>query len=265
MRKKRKPFDDKKDKIVFLGTGGGRIVVFLQMRASGGLWFQLDGKMFVIDPGPGALVKARKMGIDIGKLKAIFISHRHLDHCADINSIIVAMTEGARKKKGIIFAPPDAIDEDSVILEYCKNTVENIIRLKQGGKYKIDDISLYTPLKFIHPPQTFGVIIESERYTISYIADTLWFDELPQIFQGDVVIMNTVFKEPRQGFYHLCIHDVEKYLSVYKPKILILNHFGMTLLRAKPWEWAERISKQFNTKVLAAWDNMVFDLDKEVL
>jgi ribonuclease BN (tRNA processing enzyme) len=265
MRKKRKPFDDERDKIVFLGTGGGRIVVFSQVRASGGLWFQLDGNIFVIDPGPGALVKAANMGISIRKLKAIFISHRHLDHCADINSIIVAMTEGARKKKGMVFAPPDAIDEDSVILEYCKNTVKNIIRLKQEGKYKIDNISLYTPLKFIHPPQTFGVIIESERYTISYIADTLWFDELPQIFQGDVVIMNTVFKEPKQGFYHLCIHDVEKYLSVYKPKILILNHFGMTLLRAKPWELAERISKQFNTKVLAAWDNMIFDLDKEFL
>ena len=263
MKKKRKPFDDKRDKIVFLGTGGGRIVVFSQVRASGGLWFQLDGTIFVVDPGPGALVKATSMGINMEKLRAIFISHRHLDHCADVNSIILAMTDGARKKKGIVFAPPDAIDEDSVILEYCKNTVENIIRLKQGGKYKIDTISLYTPIRFIHPPQTFGVTIESERYTISYITDTLWFDELPRIFQGDVVIMNTVFKEPRKGFYHLCIHDVEKYLSVYKPKILILNHFGMAFLRAKPWEWAERISKQFNTRVLAAWDNMIFDLDEE--
>ena len=47
-------------KIIFLGTGGDSIVVGKQLRASGGIILQIDDNQFHIDPGPGALVRARQ-------------------------------------------------------------------------------------------------------------------------------------------------------------------------------------------------------------
>ena len=44
--------------IKFLGTAGARFAVTKQIRASGGVWFCMDGIEFVVDPGPGALVRA---------------------------------------------------------------------------------------------------------------------------------------------------------------------------------------------------------------
>ena len=51
--------------IIFLGTGGDEFVVGKQLRGSGGIVVQVEGYQFHIDPGPGALIKARQAGINL--------------------------------------------------------------------------------------------------------------------------------------------------------------------------------------------------------
>jgi len=68
--------------------------------------------------------------------------------------------------------------------------------------------------------------------------------------------------EEKQGIQHLSIKDVEKIISANKPKLSILTHFGMTVLRAKPWEIAENLSKKLGVKVIAARDGMEVDIDQ---
>ena len=43
-----------------------------------------------------------------------------------------------------------------------------------------------------------------------------------------------------------------------------MTHFGMTMVKAKPWEIAEDISKKTDVKVIAASDGMNLDLDKYI-
>ena len=59
----------------------------------------------------------------------------------------------------------------------------------------------------------------------------------------------------------LSIEDAEKIISTNKPSLSILTHFGMNVIRSKPWEIAESISKKLNAKVIAARDGMEIDLD----
>jgi len=80
------------DKVIFLGTAGARVMVASQILASGGLWFNLGGTQILFDPGPGTLVRAVKKKLKPTKLDAIILSHRHLDHSADANIMIEAMT-----------------------------------------------------------------------------------------------------------------------------------------------------------------------------
>jgi len=46
------------------------------------------------------------------------------------------------------------------------------------------------------------------------------------------------------------------------PKVAILTHFGMTILRAKPWKIAEEMQNELGIEVIAARDGMKFDLEK---
>src|SRR5436305_5751922 len=81
-------------KVTFMGTAGARFMVAKQIAASGGLYIEEGGTRIAFDPGPGAVVQYAKRKVDLARLSAVVLSHRHLDHCGDVNVMIEAMTEG---------------------------------------------------------------------------------------------------------------------------------------------------------------------------
>jgi len=139
--------DTATDKVMFLGTAGARVMVANQILASGGLWFDLGGTEMLLDPGPGTLVQAIRRKLKPTKLEAIILTHRHLDHAADANIMIEAMTEGGLRRRGTLFAPSDALEEDPVILHYLRSYLERIELLEEGKSYNIGDVSFRTPIR----------------------------------------------------------------------------------------------------------------------
>jgi len=252
------------NKIKFLGTAGARFVVTKQLRKSGGLWLTLDDTNVLIDPGPGSLVRclSSRPKLNPRDLDGIILTHRHIDHSNDINIMIEAMTNGGFKKKGVVFAPTDALEDDPVILKYVRDHVENIEILKEKGIYNIGNISFSTPIKHIHGVETYGLNIHGKDCLISLVTDTKYFDGLESHYTGDILILNVVLLEGKEHIMHLSLKDAEKIITANKPKLSILTHFGMTMIKAKPWEIAEQLSGKLGVKVIAASDGMEIDIDQ---
>ncbi len=246
--------------ITFLGTAGARIMVASQILASGGLWFDFGGTEILLDPGPGTIVQTARRKLKATKLKAIILSHKHLDHSGDVNVMIEAMTEGGFRPGGVLFAPRDALDNDPVVLQYVRPFLERIEILQEGGSYHVDGVSFHTPLRHRHPVETYGIVFNAGNHTISCLVDTRYFDELCQHYKADLLILNVVRLEPGGPFDHLSVPDAGEIIKNLKPKVAILNHFGMTMWRAKPWEVAQRLSEETGVRVIAARDGMRFDL-----
>jgi ribonuclease BN (tRNA processing enzyme) len=255
-----KTLTDAADTITFLGTAGARFMVSRQLAASGGMWFNLGGTEILVDPGPGSIVQSTKRKLRGEKLSAIILSHRHLDHSADVNIMIEAMTNGGFKKKGWLFAPSDCLGDEPVVFTYLRDFVEGITTLEAGGSYNVGDVTFSTPLRHIHPVETYGMVFQASGRRFSYIADTRYFDGLAEAYAGEMVIVNVVFLEPPPRADHLTIPDASRLISEIKPKIAILNHFGMHVWQARPWELAERLTQETGVKVIAARDGMKFDL-----
>ena len=254
---------ESENKIKFLGTAGARFVMIKQLRASGGIWVSYNGSNVLIDPGPGSLLRAisSKPKLDPTKLDAVLLTHRHLDHCNDINVMIEAMTEGGFKKRGIVFIPQDAIiDRDSVILKHARQLPEEIVLLQAGKSYRVGQISFSVPVRHIHSVETYGLKFNFGKTSVSYITDTCYFDELINCYKADIVIISVVFYEPRSGVDHLGLQDAIRIIKEIKPKAAILTHFGMSMLRAKPHEIALKISKELGINVIAAYDGMTLKL-----
>ncbi|MFH1032274.1 MAG: MBL fold metallo-hydrolase [Chloroflexota bacterium] len=257
------------DSIIFLGTAGARFMITTQLLASGGMWLNLNGTQILLDPGPGCIVQATRRKLKPDKLSAIILSHRHLDHSADTNVMVEAMTEGGLKSHGWLFVPADALTPEPVIFSYLKNRLDGVELLKEGKSYTVGNVSFSTPLRHQHSVETYGIIFKTPKYTFSYITDTLYFDELAKRYTGELLIMNIAFVTPRpqshDGFAqlpvdHLSVPDAEYLIREIKPKVAILTHFGMGMWRAKPWEIAEKLSQDTGIKVIAARDGMKFDL-----
>lgn len=247
--------------IKFLGTAGARFVMIRQLRSSGGIWISYKGTNVIIDPGPGSIVRCAmsKPKIDPGKLDGIILTHRHLDHANDINVMIEAMTEGGFKKRGVVFLPQDAIDDEPVILKHLRGCVGKIEVLEEKKSYKIGEIKFKAPSRLRHPVMTYGLKFQFSK-TVSLVTDTDYFDGMEDLYKADIVIINVVFYEDRPGVEHLSFPEARKIISEIRPDTAILTHFGMTMLKNKPHILAQELSKELNLEVIAAYDGMKFPL-----
>ena len=252
--------------IKFLGTAGARFVVAKQLRASGGIWFSLDGTNLLVDPGPGSLVRclSSRPKLDPTHLDGIILSHRHLDHANDINVMIEAMTMGGFQSRGTLFAPSDALDGEPVVLHYIKDYVDKVEILKEHTSYQVKGTTFSTVHRHRHPVETYGFKFLLPGLTVSLITDTHMFPALIEDYQSDIVIINVVLLNaiPDLPIDHLSIEDAKVLIKGIKPKLAVLTHFGMTILKAKPWKIAESIQEKTGIKVIAASDGMTLSLDE---
>lgn len=251
--------------VKFVGTAGARFVVIKQLRSSGGMWLSVGKTNLYIDPGPGALVRclSSKPKLEPSSLDGILLTHKHLDHSGDINIMIEAMTDGGFKKRGILFAPRDALEDDPVVFKYVKEFLEKVIILKEDSEYQLGEIRFSTARRHQHRVETYGINFDTSPYSLSLITDTKFFPELTNIYKGDILILNVVRYKPinDEPIDHLSLDDAKTIIKKVKPKMAILTHFGMTMIRAKPWVLAEALEKELGCKVIAASDGMKLDLE----
>ena len=252
---------EKLNYIKFLGTAGARFVMIKQLRASGGLWISSGSANVLIDPGPGSIVRCAKSRprLDPGKLDAIILTHRHLDHANDINVMIEAMTEGGFKKRGTVFCPADALGDNSIILEHAASFPKKIQIIRASHKYRAGDFIFNTSMRHIHPGETYGLKFNINKTSVGLISDTRYFPELNSFYKTDILIISVVFLEPRAGIDHLSLKEAEMLIKKLRPKKAVLTHFGMSMLKAKPMIQAGKLSRALGIEVVAAYDGMTLD------
>ena len=252
-----------KDEIVFLGTGGARYVIAKQLRATGGILFRIGGRNVLVDPGPESLYRLLTYmpKFNPEKIDAILLTHKHIDHSADINVYLDVITRGGFKKHGILLAPGDAFGEEGVIFKYLLGFVEKTIVIQERTKFELDGLSFHFPLKHEHRVETYGFKLSYEDYSISYVTDTKFFARLIPAYKADIVIMNLIKLGPSE-IDHLSIDDCAEIIEGIKPKAAIITHFGMTMLRTGPWNVARQLKERTGVTVLAAEDGKHYTIEK---
>jgi phosphoribosyl 1,2-cyclic phosphodiesterase len=252
------------NRIKFLGTAGARYVVSKQLRASGGLFLELDGHSIIVDPGPGCLVKlaTSRPKIDPTEIDIIILTHKHIDHSNDVNALIDGMTGGGFRKKGMLIAPSDALEGDPVVLRYLRDYLDEIIVTEEGTSLHMGGLRIEAPLKMKHTVETFGLRFHTSSGTVSHVPDTAYFPDIARSLEADITILNVVLAENKGGIFHLDIVDSKRILSEMRPRIGILTHFGMSLIKRKPWELVQEMEKELGLTVLAARDGMSIDMEE---
>ena len=244
-------------KLTFMGTAGARFMVAKQLAASGGLYLEDGNTRISLDPGPGAVVQYAKRKVDLTKLDAIVLSHRHLDHSGDVNVMVEGMTEGGFHRRGRLFCPSDALDTDPVVLNYLRRFPEEIIRLEPETSYSVNGLTFTTTPRHIHQSETYGFRFGDK---LGWVTDSGYYDGMAEQHKADVMVIHLVLMQCRAELPHLCLEDAERIIRDANPKLAILTHYGMTVWRAHPWELAAGLTQKLGIEVKAARDGMAVDL-----
>ncbi|MBA3064437.1 hypothetical protein FP803_03285 [Candidatus Woesearchaeota archaeon] len=249
--------------IIFLGTGGDCFVVGKQLRASGGIIIRAEDMQFHIDPGPGALVRAEQYDVNLRENTCILISHNHLNHTNDINAVISAMTHAGLDKKGVLISNRTVIsgdnNTDTILLNFYKNCLERYIIVQENQKIGIGDIEIrITPTK--HGIENIGFKFITPEFSLSYISDTSYFTGLAEPHKGsDILILNVVNPSGINSKTNLNSDDAVNIITAVKPKLAIIQHFGIKMIEADPMYEAREIQKKTYTQVIAAKDGMAIN------
>ncbi len=254
------------DTLKFLGTAGARFTVSTQLRHSGGLVWTLAGTRIWVDPGPGALVRAlsSRPKLDPARTDALVVTHRHLDHSSDATAVVEAMTKGGFNRRGALLAPRTALEgEEPVVLRYAQRFVERRGFLGEGSRHEIaPGVVLETPLAHDHDMETYGYRLSAPGIVAGHVVDTFWMDALVSAYAGvDLLVVNATRAKGRDRRYlHLGADDAETLVREIRPRLAILTHFGMQLVRGRPDEVALGISERTGVPTVAARDGWLLDL-----
>lgn len=249
--------------ITFLGTAGGRFVILTQRRYSGGIWLEFNEVQIILDPGPGALIRALQFKKNPQKLSAILISHNHLDHYADSEILIEAMTYGVKKKRGLLITTQETLP---YISEYHKNAIE-ILTPNVGEFFKIGEegkeLKIQVLPTFKHS-NAIGFKFFTEKGILSYTSDTAYSQALLKNYENSkILILNTIFPYHKEIETHLSTRTSLEIVERVKPELAVITHFGMQMLNSSPEKEAKIIEDKTGVKTIAAKDGMVLSLDVE--
>jgi phosphoribosyl 1,2-cyclic phosphodiesterase len=248
--------------IKFLGTAGARFVVAKQLRYSAGTVIKSKNATLILDPGPGTLLRlsSARPKVPIETVDGIILTHLHLDHSTDANIILDSITEGGLKTFGVIFTTDEALNsENRVILPFLRPHLQGIYTFEHKKSFEFKDIK-FTSFKHNHTAETYGIRLEIEGKVVSFVVDTLFFNELLDYYKdSDYLILNVVRVSEKEGVMHLSVTDVEKFIKYANPKKVIMTHFGMTMLRANPEKVAESLSEKYGIEVIAAYDGLTVE------
>lgn len=248
--------------ILFLGTGGDSILIGKQIRASGGIIFELDGNQFVLDPGPGCLARAKQADISIRDTIAVLVSHSHTNHATEVNAVLEALSVSGLDRIGVLvcnskYAKGDE-KEPPMLLNRSRNFVEKVLELGPGAKIGINNINIYTTKTQHFDSEGIGFIFETGRYRIGYTSDTEYTDEIADQYKHcNMVIINCKYPKDIKMAGHMNAEDAAKFLKRIKPKFAVLTHFGVKMLEANPMYVARDIQRDSGVEVAAANDGLM--------
>ena len=233
-------------RITFLGTGGGRYTTMYQIRSTGGMLIEHDGRFLHVDPGPGALTQMQR-----------------------IESVLEGMSKGGWDKSGHLYGSETVLN-GNVRLGHCisgnhQGIAEGVTVFKPGDVLDVDGMRVDV-CKAIHSdPTNVGFRFHTDHGIVSYVSDTEYTDEIADQYIGSrVVILPVTTPRGNRIKYHMCTDDVVPFLERVRPELAIFIHLGVVIIRRGPEQEAESVEKETGIRTVAAHDLMVLDVGDEL-
>jgi ribonuclease BN (tRNA processing enzyme) len=229
------------------------------------MMINVDATQFHIDPGPGSLVMAKMMNLNLRETTALFVTGNELIKASDVNAVVSAMTHDGIDKKGVLVCPSSLINGTSAdmgpfINKFYNNCLERTITIDNTSKIAINDIDI--EILSLESPQNIscGFRFITQNFSLAYVPDTGFSSRIgEQVENSDILILSV--QDPRNGKRkeHLNSEDAEKIIKKANPQLVVITGFGTKMMQADPLYEAREIQRATGIQVIAAKDGMTIN------
>lgn len=255
-------------KLKFLGTGGGRYATGEQKRHTAGIVIKTEETQMHVDPGPGALVYSNQELNAPEETEAVMVSHKHIDHSNDVNSIIEQITE-INGFPGTVIGNKTALegysDMDKAVSKYHKDLCADFVTMGEKDSYEFKDLQIETQEMFHTDPKTIGFTVEDEERKIGFWTDTEYSDELTSFYENCDTLVVYCSRPKGEGIKgHTHLGNVPDIAAESDASTIIITHFGYKFLESDLDEQKEWLENEISQKVVFATDNMKYPGDRSL-
>lgn len=256
-------------RITFLGTGGGRHTTMYQVRSTGGMLIEHDGRFLHVDPGPGALTQMHRIRYDLTRTDSVIVSHCHPDHYSDAESVIEGMTRGGWTRRGSLYGSQTVLRGNGrlgpCISDYHQGIASSVSVFKPGDVLDVDGMRVDICRADHSDPTNVGFRFHTADGIVSYVSDTAYSDEIADQYIGSRVLLLPVTTPTGNRIkYHLCTDDALTFVERVRPELAIFIHLGVVIIRRGPDKEAASVERATGIRTIAAHDLMVLDVGKEL-
>lgn len=256
-------------RITFLGTGGGRHTTMYQVRSTGGMLIEHDGRFLHVDPGPGALTQMHRIRYDLTRTDSVIVSHCHPDHYSDAESVIEGMTRGGWTRRGSLYGSQTVLRGNGrlgpCISDYHQGIVSSVSVFEPGDVLDVDGMRVDICRADHSDPTNVGFRFHTADGIVSYVSDTAYSDEIADQYIGSRVLLLPVTTPTGNRIkYHLCTDDALTFVERVRPELAIFIHLGVVIIRRGPDKEAASVERATGIRTIAAHDLMVLDVGKEL-
>lgn len=208
--------------------GSGTCVPSLKRNAPGYL-LEAGGLQALVDCGSGTLLQLEKAGRSYREIDAVFITHRHPDHFADLIPLIQALiaTPDFKRKKDLFIIAPDGFREyyNMTVRSLLSGAKLDFIRMVEvHSKLDVGPFHVLTA-KTVHSEDSIAYRFEHNGKAVVFTGDADYDQGIIELSKGaDLLITDCSFPDDMKVKGHLCSMECGLIAEKAGVRKLILSH-----------------------------------------
>jgi ribonuclease BN (tRNA processing enzyme) len=232
--------------------------------ATSGLLVRHDGTNVLLDVGTGTLARLQEH-VGLFDVDAVFVSHSHPDHVADLYAYVMARMFSPEHPPRIpLYVAPKVLERFAPLLQDDSgdmdvNDVFDVQEVDFGEKLNVGPLEV-TTASMRHSVPTFAVRVEAEGAAMAYSADTGPTEDLVTLASGaQLLVAEASWQEAEQERppIHLTAREAGEAGARAGAGRLVLTHIRPHLDRDLSRQEA---STSFGGEVLVGTEGQVLEL-----